>query len=106
MVFPNGGPLPRHPSQLYEAALEGLVLFVVLFVLARRESLRRRPGILIGVFLAGYGIARALCEVFREPDVQLGFILPNVTMGQILSLPMILIGLWLIRWASRRDPVT
>ena len=106
MVFPNGGPLPRHPSQLYEAALEGLVLFVVLFVLARRESLRRRPGILIGVFLAGYGIARALCEVFREPDVQLGFILPNVTMGQILSLPMILVGLWLIRWASRRDPVT
>jgi len=105
MVFPNGGPVPRHPSQLYEAALEGLVLFVVLAVLARSETIRRRPGIIVGAFLAGYGIARTICEFFREPDIQLGFILPGITMGQILSLPMILVGVWVIRWAVRRDPV-
>lgn len=105
MAFPNGGPIPRHPSQLYEAALEGLVLFVVLLLLARRESVRRRPGIVIGVFFLGYGIARTVCEFFREPDVQLGFILPHVTMGQILSLPMIVIGVLVVVWAARRDPV-
>ncbi len=105
MAFPHGGPIPRHPSQLYEAALEGLVLFVVLLVLARRESIRRRPGIVIGAFFAGYGIARTICEFFREPDVQLGFILPHVTMGQILSLPMIVVGTAIILWAARRDPV-
>lgn len=105
MVFPNGGPVPRHPSQLYEAALEGLVLFAVLAVLARSEDIRRRPGIVIGAFLAGYGLARTICEFFREPDVQLGFILPHVTMGQILSLPMIAVGVWVICWAARQDPV-
>lgn len=105
MAFPHGGPIPRHPSQLYEATLEGLVLFVLLFLLARRESIRRKPGIIIGAFFAGYGIARTICEFFREPDVQLGFILPHVTMGQILSLPMIVVGTAIILWAMRRDPV-
>lgn len=105
MAFPNGGPIPRHPSQLYEATLEGLVLFAVLFVLARNEAIRRRPGIVIGAFLAGYGIARSICEFFREPDAQLGFILPHVTMGQVLSLPMIVVGGLIVLWAARQDPV-
>lgn len=105
MAFPNGGPVPRHPSQLYEAALEGVILFVVLLVLARSESIRRRPGIIVGAFLVGYGLARSICEFFREPDVHLGFILPNVTMGQILCLPMIAVGIWTIRWAARQAPL-
>ena len=69
MVFPNGGPIPRHPSQLYEAALEGVVLFIVLGVLMRAGALKR-PGIVTGAFSLGYGIARTTCEFFREPDVQ------------------------------------
>lgn len=102
MVFPAGGPLPRHPSQLYEAALEGVVLFVILGVLVHRESIRRRPGQLIGVFLAGYGLARSIAEFFREPDAHLGFIFGPVTMGQILSLPMIAAGIAIILYARRR----
>ncbi len=96
MVFPRGGPEPRHPSQLYEAALEGLVLFVVLAVLANRDSIRNRPGLLTGVFLTGYAIARAIVELFRQPDAHLGVLSAGMTMGQWLSLPMILGGLFLI----------
>ena len=103
MVFPHGGPLPRHPSQLYQAALEGLVLFAILAVLAHRTEIRRRPGFVGGVFLAGYAIARMIGEMFREPDAHLGFIIGPITMGQILSLPMLLIGLYLI-WSSGRRP--
>ena len=73
MVFPNGGPIPRHPSQLYEAALEGVVLFIVLGFLVRAGALKR-PGVVTGVFALGYGVARITCELFREPDVQLGFL--------------------------------
>lgn len=101
MVFPAGGPLPRHPSQLYEAALEGALLFVLLLALARGTAALTRPGLCFGVFLTGYGLARILVELFREPDAYLGFILPGITMGQILSLPVILVGLWLIRRADR-----
>ncbi len=98
MLFPDPpwGPLPRHPSQLYEAALEGVLLFVVLFVLARREAIRRRFGLLSGVFLIGYGAARSFVELFREPDPWIGLIGPGLSMGQILSLPMIAIGLVLV----------
>ena len=96
MVFPHGGPLPRHPSQLYEAALEGLLLFVVLFALAQSPAIRARPGMLGGIFLAGYGLARITAELFREPDAHLGFLLGAVTMGQVLSVPMILLGAFLI----------
>jgi phosphatidylglycerol---prolipoprotein diacylglyceryl transferase len=96
MVFPHGGPLPRHPSQLYEAALEGLVLFLILFACASRPALRERPGLIGGVFLAGYGLARFTVELFREPDDHLGFLIGGATMGQLLSLPMILLGLFLI----------
>jgi phosphatidylglycerol:prolipoprotein diacylglycerol transferase len=106
MVFPGGGPQPRHPSQLYEAFLEGLVLFAVLFALARYTAARRRPGLLTGVFLAGYAVFRALVELVRQPDVQVGLLTGGSTMGQWLSLPLLLAGLWLIWQARRRQPLT
>jgi phosphatidylglycerol:prolipoprotein diacylglycerol transferase len=93
MIFDRGGPEPRHPSQLYEAALEGIVLFLVLFYLARFTPMRGRLGLLSGVFLTGYGLCRFFVEFLREPDPQLGFLTFGTTMGQLLSLPMILIGL-------------
>jgi phosphatidylglycerol:prolipoprotein diacylglycerol transferase len=101
MVFPGGGPLPRHPSQLYEALLEGVVLFVALTMLIHRGALKR-PGFLIGAFAFGYGIARSVCEFFREPDVQLGFLWGGLTMGMLLSVPLILAGLALMAVAMRR----
>lgn len=93
MVFPDpvAGPAPRHPSQLYEAALEGLLLFVVLQVAARMGALKR-PGLSTGIFAIGYGIARIACEFFREPDPQLGFLFGGATMGMLLSLPLVLAG--------------
>ncbi len=100
MVFPNGGPLPRHPSQLYEAALEGLMLFGILAVLVRAGALKR-PGLITGVFALGYGVARSTAEFFREPDAQLGFLWGGLTMGMLLSLPMILAGLVMIANALR-----
>lgn len=103
VVFPRGGPEPRHPSQLYESALEGVVLFAVLFVLARRPEVRARPGLLSGVFLAGYAMFRFLVEFFREPDVQIGYLLSLFTMGQILCLPMFAVGAALIGLAIRRE---
>jgi len=102
MVFPNAGPEPRHPSQLYEAALEGLLLFVVLLILARLPAVRARPGLLTGVFLVGYGAARSFVELFREPDAFLGYLPGGVTMGQVLSIPMILVGVALLVGASTR----
>lgn len=105
MVFPTGGPVARHPSQLYEAFLEGLVLFIVLFVLARREYILRMPGIVTGVFLAGYGLARFLVEFVREPDPHLGHLWLGATMGQLLSLPMIVAGVALIAYARRTGQI-
>jgi phosphatidylglycerol---prolipoprotein diacylglyceryl transferase len=96
MIFPNGGQILRHPSEIYEALLEGLVLFVVMFVLSKRESIRARFGYLSGAFLIGYAIARSFCEFFREPDVFLGYLLGGVTMGQLLCIPMLVAGAWLI----------
>ena len=90
-VFPTGGPLPRHPSQLYEAALEGVLLFVVLTLMIRRGALRR-PGLIVGTFAIVYGLARIFSEFFREPDPQLGFLWGGLTMGMLLSLPMIAAG--------------
>jgi phosphatidylglycerol---prolipoprotein diacylglyceryl transferase len=101
MVFPGGGPLPRHPSQLYEAGLEGVVLFTVLALVVWNGGLRR-PGLVIGVFALGYGIARCICEMFREPDPQLGFLWGGSTMGMLLSLPMIVAGITFILVALRR----
>ena len=102
MVFPHGGPEPRHPSQLYEAGLEGLLLFIVLFILIRIPAVRNKPGIVSGVFLAGYGLARSFVELFREPDAHIGFIGGSYTMGQLLSAPMIIAGIGLIIFAHIR----
>ena len=105
MVFPRAGPEPRHPSQLYEAALEGIVLFIILHLLVRTRALRR-PGLVSGVFALGYGLARFTVEFFREPDRQLGFLYGGwLTMGMLLSLPLMLIGIWLIARALARPPV-
>jgi len=102
MVFPTDPlQLPRHPSQLYEATLEGLILFAVMFVLQRFMGLRERRGALTGAFLIGYGIARIVGEFFREPDAQLGYLFLGTTMGQLLSIPLLLAGAYLIRRAGR-----
>src|SRR6201747_2193852 len=101
MVFPNGGPLPRHPSQLYEAGLEGILLFTILAVLIRMGALRR-PGLILGSFIAIYAFARITGEFFREPDPQLGFLWGGLTMGMLLSVPMIIAGAILIVMAWRR----
>ena len=93
-VFPNGGPQPRHPSQLYEAALEGLVLFILVNVLWRTEFVRNRPGFATSVFILGYAAARSTAELFRQPDAHIGFMFLGSTMGQWLSVPMILVGLF------------
>ncbi|WP_174273520.1 prolipoprotein diacylglyceryl transferase [Sphingomonas bacterium] len=104
IVFPgaDAGPYPRHPSQLYEAALEGLLLFAVLSFLFWRTQARYKPGMLLGVFLAGYGLIRFLLEFFREPDAQLGILPWGLSMGQTLSAPMIFVGLYFILTAKRR----
>ncbi len=96
MVFPYGGPAARHPSQLYEAALEGALLFLVMLALWRIAGFRDRPGRLTGAFLIGYGSFRFIVEFFREPDAHLGFLVGSATMGQLLSLPLIAAGLWLM----------
>jgi phosphatidylglycerol:prolipoprotein diacylglycerol transferase len=105
MAFPTGGPLPRHPSQLYEAALEGLLLFAVLGLLVRGGALRR-PGLIIGAFAVGYALTRSFAELFREPDAQLGFLWGGLTMGMVLSLPLLLFGIVLIVIALRRPPLS
>ena len=102
VVFPNGGPYPRHPSQLYEAALEGLVLLVVLHLVWRRESLRSKPGVISGAFLIGYGLSRVIVEFYRQPDAHLGYLWGGATMGQLLSIPMILAGMALIAYAKKQ----
>ena len=103
MVFPNVDSLARHPSQIYEAILEGLILFFLMIYLASRREVLKFPGFLAGVFFIGYGLARCFVELFRQPDAQfqnqnnpLGFFIQmgefGLTMGQILSIPMIFIG--------------
>jgi phosphatidylglycerol:prolipoprotein diacylglycerol transferase len=112
VVFPHAGPEPRHPSQLYEAATEGIVLFLIMALAVRRFGFRR-PGLIGGIFVLGYAMARIVCEFFREPDAQLGFLFGTtvdglgggITMGMLLSLPMALVGIvaiWLaLRGATR-----
>ena len=105
MIFPGAGPEPRHPSQLYEAALEGLVLGAVMWWLALSRGWLKYPGRLIGVFFLGYGLARSVVENFRQWDAQLGYVVEwgwgGLTMGQILSLPMIAVGLAFLLLARR-----
>ena len=111
MVFPNGGPLPRHPSQLYEAFGEGLLLFILVNLLVRAGGFKR-PGFVAGVFGMGYAVARIVCEFFREPDPQLGFLFGTsvdalsggITMGMLLSLPVFFAGLWLVLRSRREAP--
>ncbi|HEY0425426.1 MAG TPA: prolipoprotein diacylglyceryl transferase [Rhodopila sp.] len=98
--------VPRYPSQLYEAAMEGVLLFLLMLVVSRRESLRVRFGLLTGIFLCGYATARIIGEHFREPDAFLGFLPFGTTMGQLLSIPMFLAGLWLIVRARPVDRQT
>jgi phosphatidylglycerol---prolipoprotein diacylglyceryl transferase len=105
MIFPRAYPIARHPSQLYEAGLEGLVLLIVLGVMVRAGALRR-PGLILGTFAAGYAVVRSFCELFREPDKELGFLWGGATMGQLLSIPLFIAGVMLIAFAlRRRQPV-
>jgi phosphatidylglycerol---prolipoprotein diacylglyceryl transferase len=108
VVFPDAGPIPRHPSQLYEATAEGLLLFLLMAWAVRRFGFRR-PGLVGGIFVLGYATARIICEFFREPDAQLGFLFGSslealgggITMGMLLSLPMAVVGLVAIWLAAR-----
>ncbi|PKG39680.1 prolipoprotein diacylglyceryl transferase [Psychromonas sp. Urea-02u-13] len=99
IIFHNGGPLARHPSQLYEFALEGVVLFIILIVFIRKP---RPAGSVAGLFLLGYGIFRIIVEFAREPDAHLGFLTFGLTMGQILSVPMVIAGIALIAYGYSR----
>lgn len=99
MVFPAGGPVCRHPSQLYEAGLEGLVLFTVLWVIGRWAT---PPGTIFWSFLTGYGICRLIVELFREPDQHMGFVLGPITMGQLLSAPMVMLGTFMLVWGYQK----
>lgn len=102
MIFPRDPThLPRHPSQLYEAGLEGLLLFAILAIMVRFGALKR-PGLILGSFIAIYGLARIVSEHFREPDQQLGFLWGGLTMGMLLSVPMLIAGAILIVRAWRK----
>jgi phosphatidylglycerol---prolipoprotein diacylglyceryl transferase len=103
MVFPSGGPVPRHPSQLYEATLEGLLLLIVLGAMVRLGALKR-PGLVTGTFAVGYGAVRIFCEFFREPDAQLGFLWGGLTMGMLLSIPLMVAGIAALAFALARQP--
>jgi phosphatidylglycerol---prolipoprotein diacylglyceryl transferase len=100
-VFPGAGPDPRHPSQLYQAGLEGILLFAILLLAVQRGALRR-PGLVGGLFVAGYGVARVIGEFFRQPDAHIGFLAGGFTMGMILSIPMIIVGGAAIVYALHR----
>ena len=104
MIFPNGGPDPRHPSQLYELALEGVLLFLILWIFSRNPKPR---GAVSGLFLLGYGLFRFSVEFFREPDLQIGYLAFGwLTEGQLLSVPMIILGIGLLAWSYRKSKGT
>jgi len=104
MVYPGDQyQLPRYPSELIEAALEGILLFLILLAAVQSQKLRDHAGILTGLFVSGYAIARITSEFFREPDSFLGFLPFGTTMGQILSVPMFIAGLGLILWGARHN---
>lgn len=105
VVFPNGGPVPRHPSQLYEAMLEGLVLFLVLRLLTHRQLRLKTPRFVGGAFVFGYGLSRIFIELFRMPDEHIGYLAGGwLTMGMVLSLPMVAAGLWAMLSARQPAP--
>ena len=105
MIYPRVDMVPRFPSELYEAFLEGLCLFLVMLLLSRSEKRRSHAGALTGCFLVGYGIARSTGECFREPDAFLGFLFQGMTMGQLLCIPMIIAGVALLVYAYKRPPL-
>ncbi len=102
-IFPNAGELPRHPSQLYEAFFEGIILFAILFYFYNYTKLKNKIGVISGLFLSLYGLFRILLENFREPDQHLGFLFAKLTMGQVLSLPLIFSGLIIIYYSSKKE---
>lgn len=103
--FPNGGFLPRHPSQIYEALAEGVLMFVVLNVLWRYKAVKERTGLVSSVFAVMYALMRMGMEQFREPDTQLGFFFNVITMGQILSLPLLIVGVFYMVRLIRTKPL-
>jgi phosphatidylglycerol:prolipoprotein diacylglycerol transferase len=103
MVFPHAGNVPRHPSQVYQFLMEGVLLFLILWIYGRKE---RKPAQVSAVFLVGYGAFRFIAEYFREPDAHLGVLAFNMTMGQWLCVPMIIGGVLLWVWAETREPVS
>lgn len=105
-VFPNGGPEPRHPSQLYEASLEGILLFAALAWLVWGSKKLKRPKFVGGAFIAGYGLSRIIVEFFREPDAHIGYLAGTgwLTMGMVLSMPMVIAGIWAMATAQRPEP--
>ena len=107
MIFPDAGPDPRHPSQLYQAGLEGALMIVIMLLLFWKTNARFRPGLMVGVFTVGTATARFLVEFFREPDVQLAEFAARtgLSMGQWLSIPLILVGLAIMLWAMLRPPL-
>ena len=104
IIFPGAGPEPRHPSQLYEASLEGIVLFLVLRWATHSRKFLNRRGVVMGIFVAGYGVARTSLENVREPDAYMPHFPLGLTMGMMLSIPMILVGAWLI-WRGLAAPL-
>ncbi len=104
--FPNGGFVPRHPSQIYEALLEGVMMFAVLNFLWRYEVVRQKQGVVSGLFLVLYALSRMFVECFRQPDQQLGFLFLKITMGQCLSLPVLIVGILIMLWAFKKEKQT
>ena len=105
VVFPKGGPFARHPSQLYEAGLEGIALLIILFIVGVLFGGLKKPGLVTGVFVSLYALSRIFVEFFREPDEQIGYLFGGwLTMGMILSLPMLAAGIWAILRAQRSSP--
>jgi phosphatidylglycerol:prolipoprotein diacylglycerol transferase len=102
-VFPHAGPEPRHPSQLYEAGLEGVLLLLILMIAVRGGALAR-PGLVGGLFVGCYGLARVASEFFREPDAHIGYLAGGLTLGILLSLPMLIVGFGAVVYAMRRPP--
>ena len=101
MVFPNGGPLPRHPSQLYEAALEGVVMYIIIRLATHWYGALKRPGLVAGIWLVWYAIARMICEMFRQPELDHWLNIGPFTAGQIYCIPMLLLGVAFVVAANK-----
>ena len=103
-MFPRFGLVPRHPSQLYEAALEGIALFLILRVMTHHRGALQSPGLVTGLFLIGYGLARSFCEIFRSPHMGHALNIEPFTAGMIYSFVMVLLGLWFLAMSRDQKP--